>query len=183
MKLVVSDDREGLRSSIARYFQGANWQRCQFHFLHNVLDLIFKKDKEKVAEEIKSIFQSPDIYFALSRVKELVERYKDTYPRFTEKLEEEIEGTLSCYQFPALHRRRIRTTNCLERFNEEIRRRTRVIRIFPNETACLRLIRASAIEQNEEHLTRKRYLKMDELYEGENQILKAPPQESVAATA
>ncbi len=85
-------------------------------------------------------------------------------------LEEEVEETLTCYHFPSSHRRRIRTTNSLERFNEEIRRRTRVIRIFPNEASCLRLICALCIEKSEEWLTGKRYLKMNELYEGENQI-------------
>jgi len=170
VKMVVSDDHEGLRGAITRYFQGASWQRCQFHFLRNLLDHVSKKDKEKLTEEIRSVFQSPDIGFALSRVKELVERYKGVYPRFTEKLEEDIEDTLSCLHFPASHRKKLRTTNTLERFNEEIRRRTRVIRIFPNEQACLRLVSALCIEQNEEWLS-KRYMRMGELYESDNTIM------------
>ena len=175
VRLVISDDHEGLRSAIDRYFQGAEWQRCQVHFLRNLLDLVPRKDKGKIAEEIKSIFNSPDIHLATLRVNELVEKYKDTYPKLSEKLEEEIEETLTCFHFPASHRRRIRTTNSLERLNEEIRRRTRVIRIFPNEASCLRLICALAIEKSEEWITGRRYLNMDELYEGENEIIKVEP--------
>jgi len=170
VKLVVSDDHKGLRGAITRYFQGALWQRCQFHFLHNLLDSVAKKDKEKLADELRGIFDSYDLYFASSRAKEVVEKYKDIYPKLAEKLEMGVEETLTCYHFPSSHRKRIRTTNSLERFNEEIRRRTRVIRIFPNEASCLRLICALCIEKSEEWLTGKKYLKMNELDEGENQI-------------
>ena len=176
VRLVISDDHEGLRSAIDRYFQGAEWQRCQVHFLRNLLDLVPRKDKGKIAEEIKSIFNSPDIHLATLRVNELVEKYKDTYPKLSEKLEEEIEETLTCFHFPLSHRKRIRTTNSLERLNEEIRRRTRVIRIFPNEASCLRLVCALAIEKSEEWITGRRYLNMDELYEGENEIVKVEPE-------
>jgi len=164
-----------------RYFQGVEWQRCQFHFLHNLLDLVPKKRRKELTAEIRSIFDSPDLYFANLRVRELVEKYKDVYPEFSQKLEEEIEETLSCFHFPSSHRKRIRTTNFLERFNEEIKRRTRVIRIFPNEESCIRLVSALSIEQSEEWLTGKRYLRMDELYEGENQILKVEPDIGVVA--
>ena len=183
VKLVVSDDHEGIRGAVDRYFQGACWQRCQVHFSRNLLDCIPRKDKERIGQEIKSIFESPDIYFASSRVDEIITKYKSIYPKFSDKLEEGIEDTLACYQFPESHRRRVRTTNMLERLSQEIKRRTRVVRIFPNEEACLRLISALCIEQNEEWLTGKRYLTMEELYEGENQILKADPEESVVAAA
>jgi len=116
-------------------------------------------------------------------VDEIITKYQDLYPKFSTKLEEGVEDSLACYHFPASHRRRLRTTNMLERLSQEIKRRTRVVRIFPNEEACLRLISALCIEQNEEWLTGKRYLTMEELYEEENQVLKAPPQESVVATA
>ena len=94
--LVVSDDHKGLREAITRYFQGALWQRCQFHFLRNLLDCVTKKDKEKLTGEMQGIFDSPDLYCASSRAKEVVEKYKDIYPKFAEKLEEEIEETLTC---------------------------------------------------------------------------------------
>jgi len=170
--LVVSDDHQGLRSGLDRYFQGVEWQRCQFHFLRNLLDFVPRKKRKEITAEIRSIFDSPDLYFANLRVKELVEKHQKLYPEFTQKLEEEVEETLSCFHFPSSHRKRIRTTNSLERFHEEIKRRTRVIRIFPNEESCLRLVSALAIEQSEEWLTGRRYLNMKEFYEGENQILK-----------
>ena len=85
-----------------------------------------------------------------------MEKYESVYPKFVQKLEEGLEDALACFSFPQVHRKKIRTTNNLERFNEEIRRRTRVIRIFPNEDACLRLICALCIEQNEEWLTGRR---------------------------
>ena len=183
VRLVVSDDHQGLRWAIGRYFQGASWQRCQVHFSRNLLDCIPRKDKGKVAKEIASIFESPDHYFASARVDEIITKYQDLYPKFSKKLEEGVEDALACYHFPASHRRRLRTTNMLERLSQEIKRRTRVVRIFPNEEACLRLISALCIEQNEEWLTGKRYLTMEELYEGENQILKALPQETAVVTA
>jgi len=183
VKLVVSDDHEGIRGAVDRYFQEVSWQRCQVHFSRNLLDCIPRKDKERIGQEIKSIFESPDIYFASSRVDEIITKYKSIYPKFSDKLEEGIEDTLACYQFPESHRRRVRTTNMLERLSQEIKRRTRVVRIFPNEEACLRLISALCIEQNEEWLTGKRYLCMEELHEGENQILQVEPQESAVATA
>jgi len=181
VKLVVSDDHEGLRQAIERYFQGATWQRCQFHFQRNLLDYVRKNDREKISCEVKSIFTGPDRYFALMRAKEIMQKYENIYPKFVQKLEEGLEDALACFSFPAVHRKKIRTTNSLERFNEEIRRRTRVIRIFPDEEACLRLICALCIEQNEEWLTGRRYMKMEPLYEGENEILKVEPGKGVVA--
>jgi putative transposase len=179
VRLITSDDHQGLRAAIERYFQGVSWQRCQFHFQRNLLDCARQKDRAGMSDEVKSIFNSPDRYFARKRAEDVIEKYEDIYPKFVQKLEEGLEDALACLQFPASHRRKIRTTNNLERFNEEIRRRTRVIRIFPSEDACLRLISALCIEQNEEWITAKRYIKMESLYEGENQILKVEPEKEV----
>jgi len=130
--LVVSDDHKGIKEAITRYFQGALWQRCQLHFLRNLLDCVAKKDKKKLTGEMRGIFDRPDLYCASSRAKEVVDKYRDIYLKFAEKLKDKIEETFTCYHFPSSHRKRIRTTNSLERFNEEMRRRTRVVRIFPN---------------------------------------------------
>ena len=121
VKLVVSDDHEGLRQAVERYFQEATWQRCQFHFQRNLLDCVRKNDREKISCEVKSIFTGPDRYFALTRAKEIMEKYESVYPKFTQKLED----ALACFSFPQVHRKKIRTTNNLERFNEKIRRRTK----------------------------------------------------------
>lgn len=96
--------------------------------------------KGKLAKSSPVFSSSPDRCFALSRVNEVIKKYEDHYPKFSQRLEEGIEDTLACYYFPVSHQRRLRTTNMLERFNQEIKRRTRVVRIFPNEQACLRLI-------------------------------------------
>lgn len=167
VRLVVSDDHIGLVKACRRYFQGARWQRCQFHFIRNILDMLPKKERKGFFSELKSIFDSPDLERALKRLHEVVQRYQEKYPKVAEKLSEETEDALACFSFPPSHRKRIRTTNCLERFNEELRRRTRVIRIFPNPNAALRLISALAIEQTEEWLTGRRYLNMEELTEEE----------------
>jgi hypothetical protein len=102
---------------------------------------------------------------ALRLACELAGRWRISHPKVAEHLEEHIEECLSCLAFPESHRRRIRTTNGLERLNQEIKRRTRVVRIFPNRQACLRLVSALAVEQSEEWLTGRRYLDMQELEE------------------
>jgi len=116
------------------------------------------------------------------RAKELMEKYESVYPKFVQKLEEGLEDALACFSFPAAHRKKIRTTNNLERFNEEIRRRTRVIRIFPDEKAFFLLIFALCIEQNEEWQDGRRYKRCEPLYEGENEILKVEPGKEVVVT-
>lgn len=123
--------------------------------------------------EIKSIFESPDIRRALARLSEVVDQYQTRYPKLAQKLSNEAEDCLSIFHFPISHRRRIRTTNTLERFNQEIKRRTRVVRIFPNPESAIRLISALAIEQSEEWTTGRMYLDMNEFnseeYINENQ--------------
>ena len=88
VKLVVSDDHEGLRQAVERHFQGATWQRCQFHFQRNLLDYVRKNDRGKISCGVKSIFTAPDRYFALMRAKEVIQRYESVYPKFVQKIEE-----------------------------------------------------------------------------------------------
>lgn len=168
VKLIVSDDHIGLVKAAKRYFQGAVWQRCQFHFMRNILDAIPKKDRKSVAIEIKTVFDAPDKNRAKKRLDEVIDRLKTRYSKAAERLSEGAVDSIACLSFPTSHRRRIRTTNSLERFNEEIRRRTRVVRIFPNPESAIRLITALAIEQTEEWLTGKRYLNMEDLNDEES---------------
>ena len=100
---------------------------------------------------------------------ELAAQWRQSHPGVAEHLEEHIEECLSCLAFPESHRKRIRTTNGLERFNQELKRRTRVVRIFPNREACLRLVTALVVEQSEEWVTGRRYLDMRELEEQRRQ--------------
>jgi putative transposase len=166
VELVVSDEHEGLKAAIARHFQGAAHQRCQVHYTRNLLGMVAAKGRKDLAEDLRGVFAAPNREVALGLASELADRWRGRHPRVAEHVEERIEECLTCLAFPESHRRRIRTTNGLERFNQELKRRTRVVRIFPNRGWCLRLVSALAVEQSEEWLTGRRYLDMGELLAG-----------------
>jgi putative transposase len=169
VELVVSDDHGGLKTAIARHFQGAAYQRCQVHYARNLLGMVSHTRRKELAEGLRGVFAAPSREVALRLASELALRWRRSHPRVAEHLEEHIEECLSCLAFPEPHRRRLRTTNGLERLNQEIKRRTRVVRIFPNREACLRLVSALAVEQSEEWVTGRRYLDMRELEEHRRQ--------------
>jgi putative transposase len=165
VELVVSDDHGGLKTAIARHFQGAAYQRCQVHYARNLLGMVGRARRKELAEGLRGVFAAPSREVALRLACELAARWRASHPGVAEHLEEHVEECLTCLAFPEGHRRRIRTTNGLERLNQEIKRRTRVVRIFPNREACLRLVTALAVEQSEEWVTGRRYLDMEELRE------------------
>jgi transposase-like protein len=169
VELVVSDDHEGLKAAVSRHFQGVSHQRCQVHYVRNLLGMVGQAKRKELAEALRGVFAAPSREMALHLASELAARWRGSHPRVAEHLEEHIEECLSCLAFPESHRRRIRTTNGLERLNQEIKRRTRVVRIFPNREACLRLVTALAVERSEEWLTGRRYLDMRELEEQRRQ--------------
>lgn len=171
VKFVVSDDHVGLTKAIERYFTGAIWQRCQCHFMKNVLDKVAKADKKALKAEMRAIFDSPNY----GRAKELLTITVDRYRGISSMLEDATEDILACFSLPEGHRKRMRTTNMLERFNQEIKRRTKVVRIFPNEEAALRLITALAAEQTDEWLSGKKYLDMSVRVETPVQAAKPEP--------
>ncbi len=158
VQLVISDNHQGLRKAVDRYFQGASWQRCQVHFMRNMLNKLRKGDRGWVMAALKDVFRAPDRAQAEQRLKALVARLGVSDSAVAEWLETEAPDALSALDFPESHRRHIRSTNGLERLNEEIRRRTRVARIFPNRESCLRLVAALCQEQDEEWTTGRRYL-------------------------
>ncbi len=162
---VTSDEHKGLVKGVKRHFQGATWQRCQTHFQRNVKDLVPRIKQAQLADGLREVFNAKDLKEARMRVVGLIQTYQHSYPDLAEKLDEEVEHTLTCFHFPKDHQKRIRTTNGLERFNEEINRRSRVVRIFPNDASCIRLIGALSMEQSEEWLTGRRYLNMSLLEE------------------
>ena len=126
--------------------------------------------RKELAADLRGIFAAPDSSSALKLASSVANKWRQKgIEKVSEHVEEHIEECLSCLAFPESHRRRIRTTNGLERLNQEIKRRTRVVRIFPNRGACLRLVSALAIEQSEEWLTGRRYLDMRELEEHRRQ--------------
>lgn len=170
VELVISDDHEGLKAAIFRHFQGAAHQRCQVHYTRNLLGMVGarRSQRKDLAEGLRGVFAAPSREVALGLAFELADRWRGSHPGVAEHVEEHIEECLGCLAFPEGHRRRIRTTNgleSLERFNQELKRRTRVVRIFPNRGSCLRLVSTLAVEQSEEWLTGRRYLNMGELAE------------------
>lgn len=160
VKLVISDDHKGLVNAINRHFQGSVRQRCQVHFMRNLLRRLRKSDRSWVMSAMKDIFNAPDRADADRRIRNFYEKLDGKYSDLVDWLEENINETLTVYDFPPAHHKRIRSTNGIERLNEEIRRRTRVIRIFPNIQSCLRMASALCQEQDEEWSTGKRYLDM-----------------------
>jgi len=166
VELVVSDDHGGLKAAIARHFQGATYQRCQVHYARNLLGMVSYARRKELAADLRGVFAAPDRRFALELASSVADRWRGKgHEKVACHLEEHIEECLACLAFPESHRRRIRTTNGLERFNQELKRRTRVVRNFPNRKSCLRLVTALAVEYSEEWLTGRRYLDMDELRE------------------
>jgi len=166
VELVVSDEHEGLKAAVARHFQGASHQRCQVHYSRNLLGMVGAKKRKELGADLRGIFAVPERRSALDLASSVAQKWREKgQEKIACHIEEHIEECLSCLSFPESHRRRIRTTNALERFNQELRRRTRVVRIFPNREACLRLVSALAVEQSEEWVTGRRYLDMEELRE------------------
>jgi putative transposase len=166
VELVVSDDHEGLKAAVFRHFQGASWQRCQVHYSRNLLGMVGVAKRKELGADLRAVFAATSREQALRIASSVAEKWREKgHEKVACHLEEHIGECLSCLAFPESHLRRIRTTNGLERLNQEIKRRTRVVRIFPNREACLRLVTALAVEQSEEWLTGRRYLDMEDLRE------------------
>jgi len=165
VELVTSDAHRGLAAAIARHFQGASWQRCQVHFGRNLRGSVAARHRGRLGEELRGIFGAASAAPARAAARAGAQSWRTSHPLVAAKLETEIEDCLACYAFPAAHRPRIRTTNGLERLNQELKRRTRVVRIFPNRASLLRLVTALALEQSEEWVSGRRYLDMDPFWE------------------
>ena len=164
LTLIVSDAHSGLRAARRAVFPSVPWQRCQFHLQQNAQSYISKHSlKSSVAADIRSVFNAPNRDEANRLLKLLVEKYQKTEPSLSQWMEENIPEGLSIMAFPAAHQRRMRTSNMAERTNKEIRRRTRVVGIFPNVDSCLRLVTAILVETDEDWQQGKIYLSMDEL--------------------
>ena len=162
VKLVVSDDHAGLGAARQAALPGVPWQRCQFHLMQNAMAHVPKVAmRSEVAQAMRRVFNAEDRDEADRRLVQLVEQYRDTAPRLAVWLEDHAPEGLTVFAFPAAHRKRLRTTNGQERLNKEIKRRTRVATLFPNEASLLRLASAVLSEISDEWEAGKTYLNME----------------------
>ena len=158
VKLVTSDDHTGLGAARRAVLGSVPWQRCQFHLQQNAGAYVPKQAMRfEVAADIRSMFNAPDRKTAEEFLQAAIQKYAVSAPRLSAWLEENLSEGFTVFDFPLEHRRSIRTTNSLERINKEIRRRTRVVGVFPNEASCLRLVSALLMEISEEWQIGKRY--------------------------
>lgn len=162
VELIVSDQHSGLVKAIRTHYQGITWQRCQTHFMRNILDKTPKALKEELYSKLRAILDAPDIQTARLLFSKTVETYQDKVPKAIETLENGFDDATAVLMLPEKYRKRLRTTNAMERLNQEIRRRERVIRIFPNRESLVRLIGALLIEFDEKWASGRRYFDMAE---------------------
>jgi transposase-like protein len=159
IQLITSDDHSGLKAARIAVFGGVPWQRCQFHLQQNASAYVPRKEmRAEVAADIRTIFNAPDRPMADAYLKNAVEKYAKSASRLADWMEKNIPEGLTVFAFPTQHQRKLRTSNPIERLNREIRRRTVVVGIFPNEAACLHLISAVLMEYDEEWQTGRTYL-------------------------
>lgn len=162
VQLIISDDHAGLRAARLAVFGGIPWQRCQFHLQQNAQAYVPRKDMlTEVAADIRTIFDAPDRSTAETYLAKAVEKYSKSASRLSEWLAANIPEGLTVFAFPVSVRRLLRTTNGVERLHREVRRRARVVSIFPNPASCLRLVSAILAEISEEWLTGRTYINFE----------------------
>jgi putative transposase len=173
VEFVVSDDHAGLKKAIGEVLTEAAWQRCYVHFLRNALDYLPRKADDDCLQELRWMYDRRDLQEANRDLAAWITKWQGKYPKLVDWVESNIGETLSFYRLPRAHHKHLKSTNMLERLNEEIRRRTRVVRIFPNSESCLRLVRALCVETHETWLEDNRYLNMALLAEQKKELLRA----------
>lgn len=172
VEFVVSDDHAGLKKAIREVLTEAGWQRCYVHFLRNALDYLPRKADDDCLQELRWIYDRRDIQEANRDRVAWIAKWQGKYPKLADWVESNIVETLTFYRLPRAHHKHMKSTNMLERLNEEIKRRTRVVRIFPNTESCLRLVRALCVETHETWLEDSRYLNMTLLAEQKKELLR-----------
>ena len=173
VEYVVSDDHAGLKAAIREILPEAAWQRCYVHFLRNALDYLPRKHDDDCLMELRWFYDRRDIEEVRRDIAQWVTKWEEKYPKLVTWVEENVEETLTYYRLPRAHHKHMKSTNMLERLNQELKRRTLVVRIFPNSASCLRLSRALAIETHEGWLEAIRYLNMEHLKEHKKETLRA----------
>jgi putative transposase len=157
VKLVTSDAHRGLKGALETVLQGATWQRCRVHFMRNALSLVPKAAQQMVGATIRTVFAQPDLGSAREQWRRVSDGFRHRFPRLSELMEEAEEDLLAYASFPQEHWQKIWSNNPLERVNKEVKRRTNVVGIFPNEAAVIRLVGSVLCEQHDEWQVSKRY--------------------------
>lgn len=165
VEFVASDSHEGLRQAIVETLPEAAWQRCYVHFLRNARDHLPRKANDDCMTELRWLYDRRTLSETKVDLADWLQRWAETYPKLCDWVEENIEETFAFYRLPHAHRKHLRSTNLLERVNEEVKRRTHIVRSFPNAESCLRLVRALTIEIHEAWAEGNRYLDMELLRE------------------
>lgn len=161
---LVSDGHAGIRAAVRTQFTGVAWQRCWTHFMRNALNKVGHKHKDAFAKQLIAARKFDDVQTCLMEAERVAARWEKDYPRAAAQIREQFEQTLAVHGLPREHRRRVYTTNLMERLMREIKRRTHVVGIFPNESSCDRLVGAHLLERDEAwHCERMRYLVMDHI--------------------
>ena len=173
VEFVVSDNHEGLKAAIREVLPEAVWQRCYVHFLRNALDYVPRKVDDDCLMELRWFYDRRDLAEVRRDIAQWLTKWQAKYPKLTSWVEENVEETLTYYRLPLPHHKHMKSTNMLERLNQELKRRTLVVRIFPNAASCLRLVRALAVEIHEGWLEATRYLNMEHLRERKKEALRA----------
>jgi len=172
VEFVVSDDHHGIKAGLREVLPEAAWQRCYVHFLRNALDHLPRKADDDCLQELRWLYDRRNLKEAQQDLAAWLKRWESRYRRLTDWVEENIGETLTFYRLPRQHHKHLKSTNVLERLNEEIKRRTRVVRIFPNPESCLRLVLALCVEVHESWIEENRYLNMDLLREQKKEALR-----------
>lgn len=162
VKLVISDAHEGLKAAVAKVLR-ASWQRCRVHFMRNALAHVPKGQRTMVAAAIRTAFAQADASAAQDQWRQVADGLRQRFPKLAALMDEAEQDVLACMSFPADHRPKIHSTNPLERLNGEVKRRSDVVGIFPNEAAIIRLVGAILLEQSDEWTVQRRYLSLETL--------------------
>jgi putative transposase len=159
VELITSDAHAGLKEARKACFAGVPWQRCRFHLMRNALAHVPREEmKREVMDDLRSVLDSADEHAAGEQLRRVVRKYEKSAPKLSAWMEENVPESFAVFRLPPAHRVRLRTTNMLERLNRELKRRTRVATLFPNEASLLRLVTAVLMELSEEWETGKRYV-------------------------
>jgi len=172
VEFVATDDHAGLKQAVVEVLPEAAWQRCYVHFLRNALDYLPRKANDDCLVELRWLYDRHDLEQARQDLAAWLLKWQSKYPKMCAWVEANIEETFTFYRLPAEHHKHMKSTNMLERINEELKRRTLVVRIFPNADSCLRLVRALAVEIHEDWIEATRYLNMELLEEHKREQLR-----------